>query len=225
MRLLFWIILIFACSPLQSAPELFIDPGHGGIDLGVRDGDLNEAGIVFDIATQAAALLKLKGVECALARSASGGSLPSARVAAANASGAKAFLSLHVNHSPSVTVRGPRIFIPKAAPAVAKDEPQRWNNSAGQKSDEAKLLGLELAKALSQSESAKVNVQNLNLVSFKGLAIPGVVVELGFLSHAESKARFASAEYRAAVAGRVAEAVFAWARPGSGTAKADGGVP
>jgi len=39
------------------------------------------------------------------------------------------------------------------------------------------------------------------------------VVELGFLSHAESRARFADPEYRKAVAGRLADGVLAWARP------------
>ena len=218
MRLAFAFTFL-AGSLICAAPELYIDPGHGGNDPGVRSDAGSEAEITLDIASQLQAILKTKGIESALSRSGSLGPLPSARAAAANASGAGAFLSLHVNSSPSAAVHGPRVFIPKAAPPASKDEPRPWGRSAGQKSEEAKKLALELVKTLSQAESGKLTVQNLNLVSFKGLAIPGVAVELGYLSHAESKTRFADAEYRKALAGRLADGVFAWARPNSPSAE------
>lgn len=214
MRLLAWVCL--AClGPLRAAaaPDLFIDPGHGGADRGVCAGAACEADLAFDVATQLAAALKAQNIECVLSRDASESPAPSERVMAANASGARAMLSLHLNHSPSPSVRGPRIFIPKPLPAAAKDEPRRWNKAGGQRSEEAKGLAGELAKALSQSESAKVSVQNLDLVVFKGLAIPGVLCEMGFLSHAESRDRFSDAEYRKAVAAKLAEAVLAWLKP------------
>src|SRR5438132_1191851 len=119
MRLLLHALLLSAAALAAATPVLIIDPGHGGGDLGVHDGALNEAEIVQDVSAQLQALLKARGIESALSRAASEGPLPSARVAAANASGARAFLSLHVNHSPSPSVRGPRIFIPKPVLPVA----------------------------------------------------------------------------------------------------------
>ena len=210
MRLAALLLFLWPAILSAGAPLLYIDPGHGGEQKGVQGGALNEAEIVQDIAVQLQAQLKAKGMETALSRTGFQNPAPSARVAAANASGARAFLSLHVNHSPTATVRGPRVFIPKALPSTP-GEPRRWSSAAGQRSDEARALALEVAKALSQSESARVNVQALNLVNFKGLAIPGLVAELGFLSHAESRARFADPEYRKAVAGRLADGILAWA--------------
>lgn len=222
-RLSAWLIFFLASRLAAAAtapPLIFVDPGHGAAEVGVKLEAQNEAEIVFDIATQFAAQLKSAGFESMLSRTALFNPPPSARAAMANGSGARAFLSLHLNHSPSPSVRGPRIFIPKPLPGAAKDEPRRWEQAGGQRSDEAKGLGLELAKTLGQSEAAKLSVQTLNLVAFKGLSIPGVVVELGFLSHAESRERFSDPAFRKVVAGRLAGAVASWAQSLSSSAGA-----
>lgn len=195
----------------QAVPVFFIDPGHGAGDPGVHVGNLNEADLVLDIASQLQAQLQNEGAECVLSRDASSSPALSARVAEANASGARAFVSLHVNFSPSPDVRGPRVFIAKPQPPLAKGEPSRWAQAAGSHAEESRSLGVALANSLSTSESSRVNVQNLNLAVLKGLAIPGVMIELGFLSHAESRDRFNNPEYRKAVAGRLAEGMLAWA--------------
>src|ERR1035437_588235 len=98
MKLAFLAFLIPEAALGAAAPDLYIDPGQGGAETGVHAGALNEADIVWDIATQLQALLKVQGLESVLSRDAVTGPLPSARAAAANASGARAFLSLHVNH-------------------------------------------------------------------------------------------------------------------------------
>ena len=206
-------LLLAGPAALAAGPLLYIDPGHGRGDSGVQAGASNEADIAFDVATRLQALLKAQGLECALSHDASQNPSSAERAAAANASGAGAFLSLHLNHSPSPSVRGPRIFIPKPVVPPAAGEASRWDKAAGQKSEEAKALALELAKSLGQSEGAKTGVQSLNLVAFKGLALPGVLVEMGFLSHAESRERFSSAEYRQSLAQRLADGVLAWAKP------------
>jgi N-acetylmuramoyl-L-alanine amidase len=213
---------MFLAGPAAFAagPLLYIDPGHGRGDSGVQAGASNEADIAFDVATRLQALLKAQGLECLLSHDASQNPSAAERAAAANASGASAFLSLHLNHSPAPSVRGPRIFIPKPLPAPAAGEASRWDKAAGQKSEEAKALALELAKSLGTSEGAKTGVQSLNLVAFKGLAVPGVLVELGFLSHAESRERFAGADYRQAEAQRLADGVLAWAKPAAPSAAA-----
>lgn len=212
MRLL---LALLATAALQAAPaarpELVIDPGHGKGEPGVSVEGGSEAELVFDIAQKLQALLKAKNIESVLSREAGTASpQPSTRAAKANASGAKAMLSLHLNHSPSPAVRGPRIFVPKARSQGGPGQPKPWNLAAGYKAEAAQALGLELARTLQQSESARLNVQALDLASFKGLAIPGVMVELGFLSHAESRARFLDADYRKSTAERLAAGVEAW---------------
>jgi N-acetylmuramoyl-L-alanine amidase len=194
-----------------AAPTFFIDPGHGAGDPGVHQGNLSEADIVFDIASQLQALLKSQGLDSVLSHDVSSSPALSARAAAANASGARAFISLHINSSPSPSVHGPRVFIAKALPPLAKGEASRWSQAAGSHSDESRTLAVELARALSTNESAKVSVQTLNLAVLKGLNIPAVMLELGFLSHAESRDRFGDSEYRKQVAASLAQGLRSWA--------------
>ncbi len=194
------------------APELFIDPGHGGGEQGVRSSAFNEADLALEVGKALQAALKERGVSAVLSREDAGSNPPlSARVTAANASRARAFISLHLNHSPSPYVHGPRLFVPKEAQAAAGAEgaPPRWEKAAGLKAGEARRLGAELAKALAQG-SQKPGVQNLNLAAFKGLKLPAVVVELGFASHAESQERFKDAGYRRELAARLARGWMAY---------------
>jgi N-acetylmuramoyl-L-alanine amidase len=208
-----------AALSLRAAPGpiplLFIDPGHGGADRGVQADGLSEADLVLEIAQELQGLLKARGIDSVLSRDASSSPALSARVAAANASGARAFLSLHINHSPSPGVHGPRVFIAKPLPPGDRGEPSRWERAAGEHAEASRALAAELARALSTSEAAKVSVQNLNLAVLRGLELPGAMVELGFLSHAESRERFKDPQYRKELAGRLADGVTAWVRSGA----------
>lgn len=189
---------------------MVLDPGHGGAEAGVLAEGLSEAEIVLDIALEVQRQLKNQGVEVTLTRGDNSVLRLSQRAAFANVSGARAFLSLHVNHSASPYARGPKIFIAKPGPAVSKDEPLRWDLAASARVDEAKVLALALAKSLTTSETQKVTVQNLNMGIFKGLSLPGVVVELGYLSHVETLKNFKDSEYRKTVAGRLVTGIRAW---------------
>jgi N-acetylmuramoyl-L-alanine amidase len=196
---------------VHAAPTFFIDPGHGAGDPGAHVGNLNEADLVFNIATQVQAMLEAQGLDAVLSRDQSTAPALSARVAAANASGARAFVSLHVNFSPSPTVHGPRVFIARPLAPRAKDDPSPWDQAAGAHSDAARSLASALARSLSTSDLTRVNVQTLNLAVLKGLSIPGVMVELGFLSHAESRDRFNDPEFLKTLARRVAQGMINWA--------------
>jgi N-acetylmuramoyl-L-alanine amidase len=115
-----------------------------------------------------------------------------------------------MNHSHSHLVRGPRVFVPKAYPEAAASEPRRWERAAGQRSAQARDLAGEFSKILARTESARVTVQSLNLAPFKGMDMPAVLIELGFLSHAESRERLLDPAYRRQMASSLAEAVLAW---------------
>ena len=145
---------------------VILDPGHGGDDPGVQADGLKEADLVLEIATLAQEELKGAGIEAALTRTDNSALLLSQRAAAANVSGARAFISLHLNHSASPYAHGPAVFIPKSGPPVSKDEPLHWDSAASARADEARALGVELARALSVSESQKSGVQSLNMGIF-----------------------------------------------------------
>jgi N-acetylmuramoyl-L-alanine amidase len=203
-------ILILAGRLFAGAPLLFIDPGHGPSRPGVSVDGLQEAALSLEVAGMLQAELKARGLECQLSRDASSDPSLQERAAAANASGARAYLALHFNHSPNPGVHGPRIFIPKALPAKAAGEPRRWENAAGQRAEEAKALALELAKPLSQGEASKATVQALNLAPFRGLALPAVLLELGYLSHEGTLQKLKAPEARRELARKLAQGILAW---------------
>jgi N-acetylmuramoyl-L-alanine amidase len=211
-RALFACLALFAAG-LRAAPLLFIDAGHSAAQPGVSVGPLQEAALSFEVAGLLQAELKARGLECVLSRDAASNPTLQERAALANASGAKAFLSLHFNHSPNPGVHGPRIFIPKSLPPKAASEPRRWESAAGQRADEAKALAAELAKALGQGDG-KVSVQALNLAPFRGLNLPALLVELGYLSHEASRQKLGSPEARQELARKLAQGVLAWSGAG-----------
>lgn len=205
-----WIFFALISARLTAAPLLVLDPGHGGAEAGVLAEGMSEAEIVLDIALETQRQLKEQGVDVTLTRADNSALALSQRAAFANVSGARAFLSLHLNHSASPYARGVKIFIAKPGPAQSQDDPLRWNSAASARIDEARVLALALAKTLTTSQTQKVTVQSLNMGIFKGLSLPGVVVELGYLSHAETLKDFKDSEYRKTVAGRLVTGIRAW---------------
>ena len=77
---------------------IVIDPGHGGPDPGaVGIGGLRETDVVLDVSLQVAALLRARGVEVLLTRTADVDVDLPPRVSLANRSAANAFISIHAN--------------------------------------------------------------------------------------------------------------------------------
>jgi N-acetylmuramoyl-L-alanine amidase len=200
-----------------------IDPGHGGADRGVQAEGLNEADAVLEIARSLKDSLKAEGVEAMLTRSDDSSMSLQQRVALANTSGASAFVSLHLNYSPSPSAKGLRLFIPKPGTAAPKDQALVWDNAAESQAAQARVLASSMARALEAGLGQKASMQSLNMGIFKGLSLAGVVVELGFLSHAETLQGLKDPAQRKAMASSLAEGIKAWAEsqpsPAQGGAK------
>ncbi len=217
-------VALLACGRLNAAGLLLIDAGHGGSDLGVKAPDFQEAAAVLEIAKRLQSQLKAAGIESALTRSdASAGPTLSERATLANASGARAYLSLHINFSPSAQAKGARIFFPRglsSAPAAATAGLLAWDKAASSRAAEARALAQQLALSLSAPDSGKASVQNLNLAPFRGLRLPAVLVELDFASNPASLARLKSEEFRKTLSQRLVQGIKAWAAtlPPSGVA-------
>ena len=136
-----------ASAPTASPIQVFLDPGHGGVDTGAI-GTSETGAVVYErdmtlaLALRAAARLRADGIGVALSRS--DASLPGAvasdytsdgtlltpqgvladlqrRIDRANASGARVFLSIHLNGFSDPAVAGTQTFYDGARPFASQN--------------------------------------------------------------------------------------------------------
>lgn len=101
-----------ALAALVGAQLVVIDPGHGGAKTGaISEGGTTEKAIALGVARQMKAALTKLGVQVVLTRDVDRHVSLADRVAVANARGASAFVSIHLNASPVVGRRGCETYI------------------------------------------------------------------------------------------------------------------
>lgn len=93
-------------GPNLLGKRIVIDPGHGGDDRGVSQDGVDEADVVFDLATRLEGRLTALGVTTWMTRGAAVGPTEDERARFANAQGADLVISLHVDAAPSPHANG-----------------------------------------------------------------------------------------------------------------------
>ncbi len=225
----------------RGAVTVVLDPGHGGRDPGAR-GVTGEPEKLVTLAVAelvAADLARQGGIEVVLTRSDDSTISLEQRTAIANARGADLFVSIHANASPNrrthgietytLNNTGDRATIRLAALENGLD----LTGAKGKDGDLAYILsdlvqtGKEeesttLARTLQQSLIARLRqafrgVEDLGVKRgpfyvLVGAYMPCVLVETGFLTHAEEGRRLASPRYREQVASGLAGGILAFLR-------------
>lgn len=196
-----------------SGRKVVIDAGHGGIDPGAKsESGLLEKEINLDIALKLKRHLSMAGIYCVMIRetdcdfSDSGAELPtkkkrdlSYRIRTANQSGADIYLGIHANSFPQRIYRGAQTF-------YTEDDPQ----------------SRRLAKAIQAQLAARLgpNRRRPRPGDYRMLndtQMPGVVIEVGFLSNPEEARSLEDDDYREQVAQAIFHGVvdyFRKSRPG-----------
>ena len=217
----------------NAAPfTVAIDPGHGGTNLGAQveagPGRVRyEKRIILDLARRLRRHLDAEpGIRVVLCRNSDVLVSIRARVRCANESGARVFLSLHTNASPEGIARGSQqgfeLYVPtpedvdEGAALVGivekNDADAAWASHLLRAAAEdsamfARRLQLRLSEALGARADRGIKQSGASLDVLRGLRIPGVLVEVGFLDHPEEGARLQSAEGLETIATALAQAV------------------
>lgn len=155
---------------------IYIDAGHGGIDPGAVYKDIHEADINLKISMSLANLLEKNGAIVLLTRTGDYDlsvnnavnrkrSNLSRRANIINESNGDLYISIHLNSIASSTWKGAQVFYDDINPKNEKI---------------AKLLQNALKKDLKSSREYK---EMNNMYMYKRIKIPGVLVEVGFLSN------------------------------------------
>jgi N-acetylmuramoyl-L-alanine amidase len=225
----------------RSGLVVAIDPGHGGVDPGALHGDLREKDVTLAMAQALAQALTARGHHPALTREADVFVSLSARLQAARRAGADALISLHADTWRDGSASGASVYTlsEAASDALAARLAARENDAdrtalaayPGLAPDlsaalidiarrgargASERLGAALIGALRREGAADAG-RPLRAAAFKILRapdIPSALIELGFLSNPDDRARLSDPVWRAAAAEAMAEAVEIWAAEG-----------
>lgn len=203
---LFSLIVIICCFNFvkvkgQDRPLLgkiiYLDPGHGGTDPGAIYKDIKESDINLSICQILREKLELAGATVYLTRE---GDYDLSRIGASrrkksdlenrvkliNQSNADMYISIHLNSTTSSTWHGTQIFY---------DNVNKKN----------KIIAENITKSLDiKREAQKISGMYLN----KNIKIPGILIEVGFLSNYQDRKNLLSEEYQLKFANQTVNAII-----------------
>jgi N-acetylmuramoyl-L-alanine amidase len=213
---------------------VIIDPGHGGEDPGtLGNGKLQEKDVVLDIAKKLATELGSKGgYDVRLTRDGDYFVRLAKRKEIANAGNGDLFVSIHANSAPNRRANGTEVFF--VSPRGASDQAAReladrenaadlvggvsphadddvlsilvdlkMSDSVQKSNDLAGLVGEELVR----DRVSECVTKQAGFLVLKSLAMPSILVEVGFLTNSSDVDKLKRPEYRQAYASCLARAV------------------
>jgi N-acetylmuramoyl-L-alanine amidase len=221
--------LFLSAGAGASVFTVAIDPGHGGSNRGApsKQPDTFEKHLTLAIAKQMQRMLVgEKDLKVVLCRSTDVLLPIRARVRCANQAEARLFISLHANAAGPAqepgSQRGFEIFVLPAAEVdkeVARvallssdDTEAAWaghkiRTAAVQSLAAARRIEWRLADTLGRDRDRGIKQEGATLDVLQGLEMPAVLVEIGFLDHAEEGPYLLSEQGQRAVATALAGAI------------------
>ncbi|PIQ86663.1 MAG: hypothetical protein COV73_04390 [Candidatus Omnitrophica bacterium CG11_big_fil_rev_8_21_14_0_20_43_6] len=213
--------------------KIVIDAGHGGNDPGaIGKSGLKEKDVNLDIAKRLSILLKAEGVETVLTRSTDRSVPLSMRVNIANRTGADLFISIHSNAARSRALSGFEVYY--VAPSVsdvkraaltsrstalnlknadfASDAWELkaivWDMIYANSRAESIELSRSLCKVMDSSiESDILGVKNARFQVLRGITMPGILIEVGFVSNLNEGRLLKTGSYREKLAAGILEGI------------------
>jgi len=213
--------------------KVVIDAGHGGNDPGaIGKNGLREKDVNLDIARRLSDLLRAEGVYTLLTRSNDRFIPLSTRVNIANKSGADLFISIHSNANRSRSASGfevyyvaPSISDSKRAYLTARSASLHLKNAVFASNSQdlqaiiwdmiytnsrAESIGLahSLCKVMDSSIDANIlGVKGARYQVLKGVRMPGILIEVGFVSNLNEEKLLRTSTYRQKLAAGILEGI------------------
>ena len=211
-----------------------IDAGHGGEDPGtLGNGALREKDVVLDIARRLAAILgQQEGCEAKLTRDGDYYVSLRKRKELASAWDGDLFISIHANSAPNKRATGTEVFTVSdrgASDETARELADRENAAdivggvtpetgddvlailvdlkMGDRIQKSAHLASFITGELTEDGLSPVHSKRAGFVVLKSLAMPSVLVEVGFLSSSKDVAKLKRSDYRQQYAEALAEAI------------------
>ena len=224
-----------AVKPVHPQKVIVIDPGHGGIDSGtIGVTGMEEKNVVLDVGKRLAADLRARGYTVYMTRKTDVFVPLFDRDPFARRHHADLFISLHSDSNPDSGVQGASVYTlsekgsDKEAARLAREENQSdiiaGVDLSGDNSSVASIL-IDLAQRDTMNKSSRFATEavaslrkvtdilalephrSANFVVLRSPDVPGVLIELGYLSNSHDCHQMATSGWRNHVAGAIADAV------------------
>ena len=177
-------------EPKGDSYVIFLDPGHGGADVGLNGGEGLEKDVTMDICAKLKIMLESQNYTVIMSREDDTRLSKEERVAAANESGADLLVSVHCGYSGDGNVSG--------AVSHYKGE-----------SRASEFLCENIQAALVKESGALdggTDEGRYNILS--DTEMPGVLIEVGYMSNGEEAARLTDDAYQNDTAKGIAKGII-----------------
>ncbi|MGJ8638982.1 MAG: N-acetylmuramoyl-L-alanine amidase family protein [Opitutaceae bacterium] len=200
--------------------RIVIDAGHGGRDHGAcnESHDIKEKDLTLDVSRRLKPLLESAGFDVVMTRD-SDVYIPLAqRPMIANRADGDLFLSLHFNAAGSATAAGFESFAltPQFQASSKFPKPTSRDNTAykGNQNDAWNTLaGYHLQRSLVRRLGGPDRgLKRARFLVLKHLDCPGVLIELGFVSHPETAQKVRTAAFRQTLAQSLFEGIVGYSK-------------
>lgn len=190
--------------PQKSFFAILLDPGHGGNDVGARGKrGMNEKDINLDIAKRVRDKLQTYGIKVIMSRPKDEFITLWRRTSLAKTSRPHLFVSIHTNAARSRSVNGAEIFY--YGNANFKENGPQYKQNRLKSYQFAKLVQYHLSK------SAKIKSRGVKSAKYfvlRNSSAPAVLIEVGFITHAEEESRLVTTSHRNLIAQAITQAVL-----------------
>jgi N-acetylmuramoyl-L-alanine amidase len=223
---------------LSRIKKVVIDAGHGGNDPGAigRSG-MREKAVNLDIAKRLAKILRDEGIQVVMTRSNDSFISLERRVDIANNVAADLFISIHSNANRVRSLNGFEIYYLASRSddykwLLATAESANLNLDSGSFSGRSRNLkailwdmvytynraeSLRLSRSICRSidtnlETRVIGIKKAGFYVLKGVRMPAVLIELGFLSNSDEERLLRNSYYRQQIADAIAGGIANYAR-------------
>ncbi|MFJ8089740.1 N-acetylmuramoyl-L-alanine amidase [Lysinibacillus sp. NPDC095746] len=160
---------------------IIIDPGHGGSDPGTSYGSITEKDITLKVSTLVKGKLEAAGAKVLMPRTGDTFSPPQKHIDFAHDNYGEIFVSIHVNSADSTKAKGTETYYAKTPGDMYQED-------------------IELATFVNNQIVKNVNMENRkvrqkNYIVVANTIIPSILVELGFLTNSEDRAKLTDDKY------------------------------
>ncbi len=196
LRLFLLVLLItplFAAAPGQGR-LVMIDPGHGGFDIGAKVGKVQEKVLSLKTANLVKKQLTKLGYRVVLTRTRDVSIPLKKRTQLANDTKSQLFVSIHYNAHEVTTVHGIEIFY--------------YNRGSKWRSQNSKKVAELILNRMIKSTGAKSRgVKHGNFHVIRETGMPAILVEGGFVTNPEERARLEKDGYIEKIARAITDGV------------------